>query len=201
MCIFFCNFQTLCHKEKARNRALRSKGVRTKLQHQGGWSSGCTWLGTKLFAPAPYNGAKIILKEPNPTTTTISKYFSNSFFFNLSACEINFMGAKAVFNRNQIRLQKMSEPFLNPYEEVEQQIQRIRKAIRSIGKPEKTSHNGLIAFLKSYSYLQTPPFPFIRCLVLLIVGYTAFWFAPSFLKTLLLHMVYTKNTRSSYYAV
>ena len=51
------NFQTLCHnhKEKARKRALRSNGIRNQLQHQRGWSSGCTWLGTKLFATASYS--------------------------------------------------------------------------------------------------------------------------------------------------
>ena len=33
------------------------------------------------------------------------------FFSKLSICEISFMGAKAVFNRNQIRLQKYLNPF------------------------------------------------------------------------------------------
>ena len=144
---FFCNFQTLCHnhKEKARKRALRSNGIHNQLQHQGGWSSGCTWLGTKLFATASYYGAKIILKEPHSNFTVFFEFYL--FFSKLSICEIGFMGAKAVFNRNQIRLQKYLNPFCIP---TRKSSNKYKGKEKPLGKAEKSCHNGLISFLKLY---------------------------------------------------
>ena len=106
-------------------------------------------MGTKLFAAASYNGAKILLKEPHSDFTVFFGFYLY-FFSELSVCEISCV------KQESNKTSKISEPFLHPYEEIEQQIQRERKAIRSIGKAEKSCHNGLIYFLKSYFYFQTP---------------------------------------------
>ena len=143
---------------------MRSNGIRNRLQ--GGWSSGCTWLGTKLFAAASYNGAKILLKEPHSDFTVFFGFYLY-FFSELSVCEISCV------KQESNKTSKISEPFLHPYEEIEQQIQRERKAIRSIGKAEKSCHNGLIYFLKSYFYFQTPLLSYLIFYKLIFIFFSA----------------------------
>ena len=97
--------------------------------------------------------------------------FHNIFFFihfsKLSVCEISCV------KQESNTTSKMFEPFFHPYEEIEQQIQRERKAIRSIGKAEKSCHNGLIYFLKSYFYFQTPLLSYLIFYKLIFIFFSA----------------------------